>query len=140
MTKSENIGSVSIYFHGEDLNPENLTQFLGVEPDAQWKTGDERLLASGATARARTGMWTLSAPLRSYDVSEALAKLVGTLGKNFQNVLSVPGVESGYADIFICISRAQSDAGYTLKLLNSHMSSISQAGLDTQLTVSVDED
>lgn len=139
VAKSEKIGSVSIYFHGDDLNPENVTQFLGVKPDAQWKAGDARLLTSGATARARTGMWTLSVPLTGYDVSEALAKLVGALGENFQNVLSLPGAESGYADIFICIGREQSDTGYTLKLLNPDISAISKAGLDIQLTVSVDE-
>ncbi|UVD57531.1 DUF4279 domain-containing protein [Rhizobium sp. Pop5] len=140
MTKSKVIGSVSVYFHGDNLDPASVTQFLGVNPEAQWKAGEERSLASGATARARTGMWTLSAALSNYDVSEALNRLVNALGRNFPGVLSLPGIESGYADIFVCISRDMSDAGYTVKLHNTDIASVSDAGLDIQLTVSVDED
>lgn len=140
MTKSEKTGSVSIYFHGANLDPENVTRFLGVKPDAHWKAGAERSLANSATARARTGMWTLSISLMTYNVSEALAKLVDALGNNFPDVLSLPGIESGYVDIFVCISRDQSDAGYTLRLANGDISSIAAAGLDVQATVSVDED
>lgn len=85
-------------------------------------------------------MWTLSISLMTYNVSEALAKLVDALGNNFPDVLSLPGIESGYVDIFVCISRDQSDAGYTLRLANGDISSIAAAGLDVQATVSVDED
>ncbi|WP_082336884.1 DUF4279 domain-containing protein [Rhizobium ecuadorense] len=140
MTKSEKIGSVSIYFHGDNLDPENVTRFLGVKPDAHWKAGAEGSSASGATARARTGMWTLSVPLMTPNVSEALAKLIDALGNNFPDVLSLPGIESGYVDIFVCITRDQSDAGYTQRLSNADISSIFAAGLDVQVTVSVDED
>lgn len=140
MNKLEKIGSISVYFHGDNLDPENLTKFLGVDPDARWKAGEERLLASGSTARARTGMWTLSVPLMDENVSEAVAKLIGTLGNNFLDVLSLPEIESAYVDIFMCVDRSRLDAGHTFKLLNSDVSSISKAGLDIQVTVSVDED
>lgn len=79
----------------------------------------------------------MSVPLADDDMDDMLTKLTGALGENFPRISSVPGIESVYADIFVCISREQSDAGYTLKLHNSELATLANAGLDLQVTVSV---
>ncbi|MGV1759078.1 DUF4279 domain-containing protein [Rhizobium sp. A22-96] len=137
VSEAQRIGSVAIYMHGDNLDPRRVTELLGIKPDASWTSGEERRLSSGASVSAKTGMWTLSVPLADDDIDDILKKLTGALGENFSRISSVPGIESAYADIFVCISREQSDAGYTLKLPNSELSTIANAGLDLQVTVSV---
>ena len=137
MSEAQKVGSVAIYVHGDNLEPQGLTELLGIKPDASWKSGEERRVNSGATVSAKAGMWTLSVPLAEGDMDGILTKLTGALGENFPRISSVPGIESIYADIFVCISREQSDAGYTLKLHNSGLATLANAGLDLQVTVSV---
>lgn len=137
MSELEKMGSVAIYLHGDTLEPQGLTEFLGIKPDTSWKSGEERRLGNGTTVSAKTGMWTLSVPFTDDDMDKILTKLTDALGENFPRISSVPGIESVYADIFVCISQEQSDAGYTLKLGNSELSTIANAGLDLQVTVSV---
>ena len=137
MTDPTKAGTIAVYVHGDNLEPLKLTEFLGIKPDSNWKSGDERLLSSGKVVKAKTGMWTLSVPLTDGDMDHVLAKLIEALGESFPKILSVPGIDSAYADVFICISREQSDAGYTLKLTNSELTAIVNAGLDIQVTISV---
>ncbi|MBB3291291.1 MULTISPECIES: DUF4279 domain-containing protein [unclassified Rhizobium] len=137
MTNTEKAGTVAVYIHGDNLEPERITDFLGVEPDEQWKSGDERLLSSGSSVKAKTGMWTLTVPLKEVDLDHILAKLTETLGKNFLRILSVPGIDSAYADVLLFISQRQADAGYTLRLPNSELAAVVNAGLDIQVTVSI---
>lgn len=137
MTDPEKIGTAAVYVHGDNLEPKELTELLGIKPDASWKSGEKRLLSSGTAVQTKTGMWTLSVPLMDGDLDHILAKLIEAFGENFLRILSVRGIDSAYADIFICISQEQSDAGYTLKLPNSELLAIANAGLDLQVTISV---
>ncbi|NLR98624.1 DUF4279 domain-containing protein [Rhizobium sp. P38BS-XIX] len=138
MSEAQKVGSVAIYLHGDDLEPQRLTEFLGVAPDTSWKSGEERRLSSGKIVRAKTGLWTLSTPVTNHDADGAVKILTDTLGENFPRVFSVTGVESAYLDIFVCITQEQSDAGYTLELSNSKLAAIANAGLGLQVTISLD--
>lgn len=139
MSEVQKVGSVAIYLHGDDLEPQRLTELLGIEPDTSWKSGEERRLSSGTTVRAKTGLWTLSAPVTDHDANGAVKRLTDALGENFPRVSSMPGVESAYMDIFLCITQEQSDAGYTLELSNSKLAAIANAGLGLQMTISLDK-
>jgi hypothetical protein len=53
---------------GVDLQPDEITQALGIEPTSAWTRGDARSGSHGKARGQRTGgLWSLAAPCSPYD-------------------------------------------------------------------------
>jgi hypothetical protein len=72
----------ALRFRGDDLNPDELTKVLGVDPSSAHRKGDARSsLATGKSyAPQKTGLWLLSAtPAEPGDLDSQILELLGRL-------------------------------------------------------------
>ncbi len=56
---------VALRFSGDDLNPDELTAWLGVAPSRGHRKGDESRTSTGATVIRKSGLWLLRAADRA---------------------------------------------------------------------------
>lgn len=53
--------AATLGFYGDDLDPDEITEFLGIEPTVGARKGEVWLAGSGVEKTARTGVWRLVA-------------------------------------------------------------------------------
>ena len=91
---------VSIYLKGDCLDPNTISNRLGVEPTRSHRKGDKWITSSGAVVTERTGLWVLSMS-RAKDVSSALHGASSGLRLNQIKPLDSFGIDDAFIDIFI---------------------------------------
>jgi hypothetical protein len=62
-----------------DCDPDEITRFLGVQPDELGRTGATKLVRSGREIRWPFNSWSLRSTIESKDVNEHVRELLGRL-------------------------------------------------------------
>lgn len=101
MSETGSLYRVAIYLKGDNLNPDEITQLLGVKPARSHRRGDRTLTQTGVEAVKKTGLWSLSVESRSKEVSEMLIDLFGEIGPNVGLLRNTPSIEEAYFDVFM---------------------------------------
>jgi hypothetical protein len=127
--------SVSIYVHGENLDPEQVTKALQVQPTTSRRKGDTRTLKSGHVVVAKKGLWVLSIEANGGDVGKLLDQLMTALGDYGSAITAVPGIDDAYVDIF-----AAASGPYRFEISPFSADAIGRSGLSVQVTFSPGDD
>ena len=94
---------VSLYLHGDDLNPDDISKILGVAPSGAHRKGDKR--TSSATGReyalCKSGLWSLVLNRDDAELVNVVDELLTYFEKVDLPLASLPGVQDAYFDIFI---------------------------------------
>ena len=101
--------AISIYFVGDSLSPDKISRIIGVDPSNFFKKGEKKLPAHNKSAIYKKSIWILSIESNSKNISELFLELLKKVSTNTTELLSLPGVEEIYADVFIANTR-QSEA------------------------------
>ena len=121
--------AVSVRFGGDDLDPDEITALLGVQPDIALRTGDP---APNGRGLCRTGIWLLKAPRSSPgDLDGQIASLLAKMSDD----LSVWLVLSRRyrADLFCGLFLENGNEGITLS--TETIRAIADRGLELGLDI-----
>jgi Domain of unknown function (DUF4279) len=124
---------VSVYLHGDRLDPDIISRELGMEPSEAWTKGQIARRTTGSSTR-KTGMWSREFSSDSQDVEVHISGLMDEFG-DATELPNLPGVESAYLDVLILIPKLEPDTGETtLQLSAVCLSKIKTLGVDLQIT------
>lgn len=136
MTKYESNYRVAIYLKGDNLDPEHLTQIIGLLPSESHRKGDRWITASGSEFEKKTGLWSLLIKGDGVDISDAIVRL--TSGANVSSFTELPGVEEECLDIFVAMDADDGGGGEcSFSLSPEATEKVSEMRLCTRFTVAV---
>jgi hypothetical protein len=129
---------VAIYLRGDQLDPTDVTQSLGIVPTKSQKKCDRLISSTGKEASRRIGIWCVKAQSTSLTLSDHVAELMKLFGQNKRDLKLLKDVEDAYLDIFLASDQeGDSENSTTLLLHPSEINFISSLGLSIQITTSV---
>jgi hypothetical protein len=130
--------SVALYIHGDDLNPSEITDRLGVTPDVARRKGDRRQLVSGSIATQKTGVWSRQLDTDAAGISAAALQLVAEFEASEQRLDLLPGVEAVTIDIYCALGVDEINSNnLSFVLPQTVVERISKLGADINVTLSV---
>ncbi len=96
--------AVSLSFHGDDLDPDEITARLGARPDVGVRKGANWLTARGAEKVARTGSWRLGlGRCEPEDVDGQIRRLLSSMSNDLEAWLAFSAPYRGriFAGLFL---------------------------------------
>ncbi|MCX7564389.1 DUF4279 domain-containing protein [Xanthomonadaceae bacterium XH05] len=132
---NEPICQISIYLKGDNIDPQHLTDQLGIIPTRSHRKGHTWITASGKEVVERTGIWVLS--IRSPEgVSSALCELASKLTLGRIALRDMTGIEESFIDIFMTSNPDKSGGGTVeFNLDDEGAAAINKIGLPLQFTI-----
>lgn len=136
MPRCKFLVSLALYIHGSDLDPDVVSQTLGVIPTDSHRRGD-RHGREGQLVR-KGGMWAVRVSLDTYDLSEisgALAGMVSSVKLDGSAILRISGVQRAYFDVFV-VTRYDEERSNDIEyeLVGEVVSELGRIGLPVQIT------
>ena len=128
---------VSLYFYGDLLDPDVITDCLGVTPTKSFKLGDEHVTVLGGRVVRKTGLWALQSETNSVQLSDHIEQLANNLIKiaNRKRVLAeLPNVDETYLDIFVCGGTDKDGGDAKFEISPRHLKIISELGARVKFT------
>ena len=109
---------LGLYLRGNALDPCDITAILGISPDYQQVKGESVPSSAGRAITRTIGVWSIKVDAASENIAEPLAEFFTRLNgliewgaRNSSTLLSLPGVDEGYVDMFVCGSLDTDDQG-----------------------------
>ncbi|MFB2552715.1 DUF4279 domain-containing protein [Ensifer soli] len=91
------IGSASLFFFGDDLDPSQVTDVLGTTPSDSWKAGEIVVSKRGQQfGPKKTGMWTFRSSLNSGDVNELIDSIFSQAGLKYRRISEIKNLDSAF--------------------------------------------
>lgn len=131
---------VALYLRGEHLDPDLVTQRVGIEPSKMHKKGDTHVTSTGHKVTAKHGLWALVIEVDSLSLDDHLLRLEGSLPPDL-SPSSIGGVEDAYFDVFVAMtSDADGDAECELEVSPKLLALLASFGLPVRITVTSGRD
>ena len=138
MTRFPSVRSVSIYFKGEHLNPQVLTDLFEIQPTRAHKKGHRWVTSSGREVSEKSGLWTFSIG-GSEDVGRGLADLIARFATaRVKDFSKIPGVDQSFVDVFVAVDADEDGGGIVEFELDSEcLRALHSLGLPVQFSINV---
>src|SRR5437879_3554478 len=104
--------AVSLYLWGDKLDPQRITEILGVASSDSRAKGETRTLPTNTVVTAKIGFWRFStddAGLKSSELAEHIELLRSQFGASWTKVASLPDVQEACVKVFIATSASEGD-------------------------------
>jgi|SRR5579862_36287 len=126
---------VAIYLRGTSLNPDQISDLLGLSPSRWQKRGE--LKPGSERFVAKIGLWGLIAQTESDKIDDHIDELLAKLGVAKIDLDKLNGVEQAYLDIFFASDDGQ-DGRKTVEFMLSRRQvvAVNSLGLSIQVTFS----
>lgn len=132
--------SVRLYVQGEDLDPEEITRLLRVEPTRSHCRGTPRTLSDGRVALERIGVWVWKVGVDTPDaqLEDCLRQFVATFEPVAVHLNSLPHADSCWIDVHAVDEGPAEghDSEVTLVLTAGHAQALGMFGLPIEISVS----
>lgn len=129
--KSPPLVQVSVYLHGDDLQPGTVSDHLGVQPDDQQTRGEWRT-PDGRSGMHKIGFWMIGSKDDTFEVEHAVEAVVARLALVDMDLRNVPGVQEACLDIFVAEEEGNTR---TIELSQAILARANELGLALQLTI-----
>ena len=127
--------SVALYVYGDRLDPDTVTQLMGIQPTGAHRKGD----AHGPAhyhARRKTGHWGKIIDADGGKSEDALQELIAEVSPSVSRILAIPEVEAPTFDLFVARTiDADGRLDFELNLTAATLSAIAAAGLPLRVTL-----
>ncbi|MCL2872073.1 MAG: DUF4279 domain-containing protein [Betaproteobacteria bacterium] len=99
---NQKLVTVGVYFHGNNLLPDEITNALKIEPTYSRTKGDKWKTCTGKEVVAKTGGWTLRARYRAatQSLADQARYITESLGDKIDNLKEVEGIERAFVSLF----------------------------------------
>jgi hypothetical protein len=109
MNQTKPLIDVSLFLHGESLDPAQVTLMLGTEGSKMRSKGEKWRTSTDHEVTAKIGQWSLEASRESMSVHDQLSWLRHKLSSATCPLSCIPGVQ--YADISVFIALSSNNHG-----------------------------
>lgn len=131
---------VALYLRGDLLDPDLVTQSVGIEPSKAQRKGERLVTSTGHEVIAKLGLWALVVESDSSSLDAHLTRLADSLPPGLA-LSSIVGVEEAYVDIFVALaSDTDGDARCELDVSPKSLELLARLGLPVRITVTVGRD
>lgn len=131
----ENPFMVTLYFRGENLEPDSITKSLGIKPTEYRKKGEKRNGKDGRSYINPTGIWALQTTTTSITLADHISELKFII-KDLKELDDLHGIDEAFIDIFVCYKRTEHSDSYEFSLTKKNIEDLNSLGLPIQFTVS----
>ena len=133
---------VAVYLRGNVLDPECITQALGICPSHSQKKGDVHITATNNEVIAKIGMWGVISQSKSTRADAHIDEILKRFDGRITSTKDIPEVEEAYLDIFLAYASKQGSTEHDaeLSLTNIQLGQVNRLGLDLRITISVGPD
>ena len=115
---NKHLNSVTLYLRGDNMDFEEVTRLLGVEPDKVQRKGDFMVPGHPRSAVYKNNTWRLSEKSETDDVSGTFLRLMSKLSPGTR-LCDIAGMTEGLFDVFFVQSvddgRLGEDIEYDLR-------------------------
>lgn len=137
MKKNDNLISVSLYFRGDHLNPENVSQNLNLSPSSSQRKGEKKITKTNEYV-SKIGVWELGVDCDSQKLSAHIDKLTTMVRKDSILSQDIQGVEESYVDVFIATDSDEDGEGtIEFELSEENISALARWKVPVRFTVAV---
>lgn len=138
MSEKRVLQTVAVYLKGDDLIPEEITEYIGFEPTESHRCGDKIRSSAGREIVKRTGLWKLGVTVKSViDLPLLLMDVTSKILKNGHDIKRLPGVEEAFIDIFIAQMAEQGGGTCEFALDASVVAALQEVALPIQFTMAI---
>ena len=131
--------NVRLYLWGDKLDPQRITEILGVTPSESRAKGETSIISTGKVVTAKIGFWCFSTRdtgLKSLELAEHIELLRSQFGASWTKIVSLPDVQDACVDIFIAISEEeQEDTTCYFEMSPKNVPDLQQVGLRVRFAV-----
>ena len=125
--------TVSIYLRGDRLQPDHITEVLGIQPSGFQKKGE---LRPGSKVIAKIGVWSFIARTDSRVATDHIEDLLSQMKMRQGPLDRILGVDEAFLDIFIALDYENGTRERVEFMLSKkHVEELNQLGLRVQITV-----
>jgi hypothetical protein len=136
MDQTESLIDVSLFLHGDSLDPAQVTLMLGTVGSKTRSKGENWRTSMGDEVTAKTGFWELSASGQSMSVRGQLSWLRQKLRSATCPPLSIPGIQHADIDVFIALCSNDHGGGdHQFQLTAEDLAWISSLGTTISFTL-----
>lgn len=127
---------VGLYLKGHGLDPQQLTEAIGVMPTVAHGRGEPQTTSSGRKFVTKIGVWGFVIDEDPAEVVDVIASLIATLGRQEKSLAKLPDVQDAYIDIFVAADSDEDGEGTCeMALTELQMKALSAYGLPIRFTV-----
>ena len=126
--------TVSLHFYGQDLDPDSVTETLGLKPVVARRRGEERS-SGGKTVVQKTGVWGYRIRRAAENAAPLVDQLIAELGTRKKILTSLPTADEGIIEIFYSMITDQGDLTCVTDLSSVQLSALAEYGLPLRFTV-----
>lgn len=129
---------VGLYLKGHDLEPQAITEAMGIAPTVAHGRGETQRTSSGREFVTKTGVWGFVIDEDPAELVDVVASLIAALGQQEESLANLPKVQEAYIDIFVAADSDEDGEGTCeMALTDLQMKALSTYGLPIRLTVSM---
>lgn len=131
---------VSMCLKGDQLDPNRITQLLGLIPSDTKVKGQKDVTSTKKVVTAKTGLWRFSTydELKSTVFAEHLEFLRSRFASRWKDIAKLPNVQEAYVDVFIAINEEKDNKNTAyFGLTAANLSDLQQLGLPMRFEVAV---
>ncbi|MCL2872072.1 MAG: DUF4279 domain-containing protein [Betaproteobacteria bacterium] len=131
--------TIGVYFLGNNLLPEEITNTLKIEPTYSKKKGDRWNSSTGEEIVAKIGCWELYARHKaaSENLADQIRFIVESLGDKIGNLEKVEGIDRAFINIFYSLETHPDSRTVEVDFSAKELMSLTSLGLPVQITIPV---
>jgi hypothetical protein len=124
---------VAIYLRGEDLDPTEITNLLGINPSDSQKRGD--VMNGTKSTLAKIGVWSRVANNKSDNIIDHLAEIQSVFRDCQISLPDLKNVSEAYLDIYVALDPKEEFVEQIVEIPNDSLKFFGRLGLKCVVTV-----
>jgi hypothetical protein len=141
MNSQDVLVTVGLYLLGEQLDPEKISEELGIVPTKARRKGEKRETATGREYISKTGVWSLVLSKDHAEVADVAANLLTALAHCKKPLKTLTGIQDAYFDVFIAGTADNDGEGSCeFEIDSAQLATLAQHGLPIRFKVSLGQD
>jgi hypothetical protein len=128
---------VSFHVNGADLDPDQVTRTLQLEPYCAFRRGDTKTYNSGQVSVRTEGYWGYN--VRGTDLCTVVDRFIAGLGERSKIMEALPHAEKAEIEIYVLKPPDEDGGGYfVIQLTAAQHKALSNYGVLFRLSVVID--
>jgi hypothetical protein len=137
MTKIEI--DISLYIYGYNLDPDQVTKLLQLEPRVTGRRGVPRFGQQGRQyAPLKSGVWGYR--IRGTDQEKLVDQFLANVGQRDKILESIPDAEEGFIEVYVMMTTEGLGGSYSIEISAAQHKALSSYGVPIHFTVNFGPD
>jgi hypothetical protein len=130
--------AVAVCLLGANLDPDLVSEELGINPTLSRRKGDRRSSANGREILTKMGVWELGSSSQSPSISEHLDQVLSATSNPKTAFTRVSDIEDAFFDIFVAaVADGRGGGTCEFEMSAAQIESLGKLGLPVRFTVAV---